>query len=237
MHLKSIIIHSQSFPTKEQYPFNQSILHLTPVIEFKTLTTFFVGENGTGKSTLLEAIAKKCQIYIWRDSNKKRFQANQHEGDLYRYISIEWTDGRVPGSYFESDSFRYFSYNVDEWAASDPGVLKYLGGQSLVTQSHGQSLIAYFKARSKVRGLYLLDEPETALSPKSQLELIKLMVQMSRTGSVQFIIATHSPILMACPQSTILKFEDSKPINQINYEDTDHFLIYKDFLEDRSKYL
>ena len=96
--------------------------------------------------------------------------------------------------------------------------------------------MAFFESRLKIKGLYLLDEPETALSPKTQLALLGLLKKISRTGIGQFIIATHSPILLACPDSQIFSF-DQIPIQQIAYHDTNHYHIYKDFMENPKKYL
>ena len=93
-----------------------------------------------------------------------------------------------------------------------------------------------FKARYQIKGLYFLDEPETALSPKSQLELLRVLRDMGDAGHAQFIIATHSPILLACPGADILSF-DRIPVQRINYEETAHYKIYKNFMEDRNKYL
>ncbi|MFZ5564583.1 MAG: AAA family ATPase, partial [Thermodesulfobacteriota bacterium] len=124
----------------------------------------------------------------------------------------------------------------DAWAAADPGQLKYFGGKSLLTQSHGQSMMSYFRALYKVKGLYLLDEPETALSPKSQLELLKIIGENSRAGHAQFIMATHSPILLACDGAVIYSF-DQAPVQIIPYEETGHYRLYRDFLADRKKFI
>ena len=105
-----------------------------------------------------------------------------------------------------------------------------------MAQSHGQSLMAYFKSRFKIIGIYFLDEPETALSPKSQVQLLNLLEDMGRSGHAQFIIASHSPILLACPGAEILSF-DENPVKQIDYEDTNHFRIYKEFMADPKKFL
>ena len=118
----------------------------------------------------------------------------------------------------------------------DPGLVEYFGGKSLMAQSHGQSLMAFFESRLKIKGLYLLDEPETALSPKSQLTLLSLLQEVGQTGIAQFIIATHSPILLACPTARIFSF-DEIPIQQIDYHDTNHYRVYKDFMKDPDKYL
>ncbi len=114
--------------------------------------------------------------------------------------------------------------------------LKYFCGQSLVTQSHGQSIMAFFRARYQIQGVYLLDEPETVLSPKTQLALLDLLTQMGRAGHAQFIVATHSPILLACPGATIFSF-DHVPISPVEYEDTEHYRLYRSFMEDRHRYL
>jgi predicted ATPase len=132
--------------------------------------------------------------------------------------------------------FKDFANILDEWAVTDPGQLKYFGGKSLVTQSHGQSLMSYFRNRYRIRGLYLLDEPETALSPRSQLELLEILGTNSRSGHAQFIIATHSPILLACAEAKIYSF-DHIPVCPVAYEETEHYRIYKNFLMNRKNYL
>jgi len=236
MHLRKITLLTQKYPTKQQYPFNLEILNQSSPVQFESPVTFFVGENGTGKSTLLEGIAQKCRIHIWQDTGRTRFNLNPYENALYNFINPEWTDGIVPGCFFASQIFRHFAEILDDWAASDPGVLDYFGGNSLLTLSHGQSLMAFFKSRFKVKGLYLLDEPETALSAKKQLKLLKLLQDMTAQGHAQFIIATHSPILLACPNAKIYSF-DHIPIKTIDYEQTEHYKIYRDFLNDREKYL
>jgi predicted ATPase len=236
MHLNSISILAEKYPTTEKYPFSLDLFRNTEKIVFHRPVTFFVGENGTGKSTLLEAIAHRSGFYIWRGIKRTRYEVNPYEDELYRFIRIKWDDGMVPGSFFAADVFRNFAKILDEWAAMDPGMLEYFGGKSLMSQSHGQSLMSLFRARYRIKGLYLLDEPETALSPKSQLELLKLLQAMSRMGHAQFIIATHSPILLACPDADILDF-NSLPLASIDYEETEYFKIYRDFLNNRKKYL
>ena len=232
MHLKSVTLHPESYPTREHYPFNLPLFQQANRVSFETPVTLFVGENGAGKSTLVRAICQKSGIHIWQDTDMKRFENNPYENALCHYLTLEWTKGRVPGAFFGSDTFKYFTQALDEWATTDPGQLKYFGGKSLVTQSHGQSLMSYFTARYKIEGLYLLDEPETALSPKSQLKLLDLLTRMSNDGHAQFIIATHSPILLACPGAVIYSF-DSTPLRQVRYEETDHYRVYRDFMDGR----
>lgn len=236
MHLKSIYINKKDFPTLQHYPFNLKIVQSIKKIAFSSPVTFFIGENGTGKSTLMKAIARKCRIHIWEQYERKRFRPNTHENKLYRALSAQWSNGSVPGSYFGSETFHHFTQILDEWAAADPGVLNYFGGDSLVTLSHGQSLMAYFKSRYKISGIYFMDEPETALSPVSQIKLVRLLNAMAEAGHAQFVIATHSPILLACPNATIYSF-DTIPIQNVVYEDTDYYCVYRAFLENRTKFL
>jgi predicted ATPase len=236
MHITRLTFLADQFPTEKHYPFHLAVFRKTKGIAFRSPVTFFIGENGTGKSTLLEAMAHKCGIHIWRGIERRRFEANPYEDALHRFIEVEWTDGMVPGSFFSSGIFRTFAESLDEWAAASSEILDYFGGKSLITQSHGQSLMSFFKARYKIKGLYLLDEPETALSPKTQLELLTLLRDTSRAGHAQFIIATHSPLLMACPGAQIYSF-DSHPVKGVDYEDTEHYQVYKSFMEDREKFL
>lgn len=235
MHLNAIRLHPERYPETDRYPFNQPLLRETTRLAFTTPVTLFCGENGAGKSTLLRALAECCEIHIWRNSQRLRYEVNPYEDALWRYIDLEWAEGPVPGSFFGSDTFNDFAQLLDEWAAADPGQLDYFGGKSLMTQSHGQSLMAFFRSRYAIEGLYLLDEPETALSPSSQLELLALLKEMGAAGHAQFIVATHSPILLACPDAVIYSF-DCSPVAPIAYEDTEHYRVYKAFMANPEQY-
>ena len=236
MHLKSVTLHPAQYPVRDHYPFNLPVFNQSEQIIFNAPVTLFVGENGTGKSTLIQALARACGIHIWQDEERKRAEYNPYEDKLSDCMSIEWVDGPVQGSFFGSSIFQDFVRILDDWAAVSPGLLQYFGGQSLMTQSHGQSIMSFFKARYQIKGLYLLDEPETALSPKTQFKLLELLVKMGKVGHAQFIVATHSPILLACPEATILSF-DCTPIKEVRYEETEHYKLYKGFMEDREKYI
>ena len=236
MHLRKVTLMPEKYPSRDHYPFNLPNLNATTTVPFNRDITFFAGENGTGKSTLLKAIARRCNIHIWEPEEGRRVDYNQYEQILYRYISVEWVDGVVPGSFFSSAIFEYFANILDEWAFASPKTLDYFGGKSLMVQSHGQCHMSYFENRYKLRGLYLLDEPENALSPKTQLQFLNLLKAMTEQGHAQFIIATHSPILLAAQNSTIYSFDNS-PIQEIAYEDTNHYQIYKEFLNNRDKFL
>ena len=233
IHLQSVELLRDQYPTGEHYPFTLDILRKTKKLEFDTPVTLFAGENGSGKSTLLEALTRGAGIHIWSFAQGTRFQVNRYEKLLHNCLSLKWTNGAVPGAFFGSETFRDFKRLLDEWAASDPGQFEYFGGKSLVTQSHGQSMMSYFRSRYQIKGIYLLDEPETALSPKSQLELLDLLGECSRAGHAQFIVATHSPILLACRGAKIYSF-DHLPARVIKYEETEHYKLYSRFLLDRA---
>ncbi len=236
MHLESVTLLKEKFPSRKHYPFNLKSFRQTREIAFSTPVTFFVGENGAGKSTLLEAMAHKCGIHIWENATEARVNVNPFEKQLFRCLAVRWTNGHVPGAFFSGEKFRDFSRNLEEWSVYDPGQLAYFGGKSLLTQSHGQSLMSYFKSRYGRKGLYLLDEPETALSPGSQLELLKILMTIGGNGPAQFVIASHSPILLGCPGAALYNF-DGTTIAPITYEETGHYRIYRDFMAARETVL
>ena len=228
MHINKIVINQNRFPTKKAYPFNLSILQNTKALDLTTPVTVFTGENGTGKSTLLKAMCCRCNIHIWEGVYRTRYEVNQFEDKLHHALDIQWVNGSVPGSFFSPELFRNFSQLVDEWAINSPGILEYYGGASLLTKSHGQSCMAYFKSMYNKKGLYFLDEPEAALSPKTQLDLLGLLNEMSIKGNAQFIISTHSPILMSCRQAELYSF-DNNSIERIAFKDSPHYKVYNEF--------
>ena len=235
MHLKKVTILQEKFPTKENYPFNLEIFNNTESLVFESPVTIFTGENGTGKSTLLEALSRKCGIYIWEGEFRPKQKNNPYHKQMYNAISVEWHEGPVPGSFFSSDVHKHFSALLDEWEISSPGLFEYFGGKSLVTQSHGQGIISFFRARYKIKGLYIMDEPETALSPTSQIELVNILKEMAKKRHAQFILATHSPILMACPGAKLFNF-DNNIITETTYYETEHYRIYRDFMKDCTRF-
>ncbi len=230
MHLKKVTLYPERFPTNRYYPFNLEVFRKTREIAFKTPVTFFIGENGTGKSTLLRALSHRCGIHIWHGVTRTRYEKNPYEDKLYRVLEVEWADGAVPGSFFASEHFQDFAQLLDEWANETPDILQYFGGKSLMTQSHGQSILTYFRSRYEREGLYFMDEPETALSPKSQISLLKLLGEMATAGHAQFIIATHSPILLSCPDAVIYDF-NRVPIRETTFESCEPYRVYRDFFK------
>ncbi len=235
MYIRSIRFLHDTFPTKDWYPFCLEVFRKTDRIDFHRPVSFFIGENGTGKSTLLRAIASSCSIHIWEEHSGVRDPENRYEDRLHQSLSLQ-RDGTAPGGFFAAEHFRHFAEALDQWGRADAGCLDYFGKTSLILKSHGQSHMAYFANRFARPGLYLLDEPENALSPVRQLELLRLLRQLAARGDVQFIIATHSPLLLALPEAEIFSF-DAVPIRRVRYEDTDYFRVYRDFLNNPGKFL
>jgi len=122
MHLKKITLFPEKYPTKDHYPFNQVIFQTTASIAFRTPVTFFVGENGTGKSTLLTAICKKCGVPIWQTPAGTRYEPNPYEKVLYLFMAVEWTDGSVPGSFSLPRRSRILP---DIWMKGPPQIQRY----------------------------------------------------------------------------------------------------------------
>jgi predicted ATPase len=236
MHLLKVRILGESYPSRRCYPFNIPVLRATPELVFRRPIAFFVGENGSGKSTLLEAITRKCGVYVWDKPPRHLAHNNPYEDRLADYISVTWANGSAPGSIFRAETFRDLADFLDDVALCDPGRLKYHGGRILNTLSHGEGILSYFSARYHIKGIYFLDEPEAALSPASQVKFLKVLQQVEAAGHAQFIIATHSPILLAYPGAQIFSF-DGTHIEEVAYEDTPHYRLYKQFLADRNAFL
>jgi predicted ATPase len=236
MYITEVKIDRERFPTRQHYPFNVPAIQQTPGLALEKPVVFFVGENGSGKSTLLDAITRKCGIHIWDKPRRHLAHENPFETKLASYVKVKWANGRVSGSLFRAETFHDLADFLDDVALCDPGRLKYHGGQILNTLSHGEGMLSYFRGRFQVKGLYFLDEPESALSPASQLQFLKLLQQLGAEGRAQFIIATHSPILLACPGAQILCF-DGDCIREVRYQDTAHYQIYRQFFAEQATLL
>ena len=236
MYLVKVRINSDDYPTRRCYPFDIPLLGETSELTFRKPVVFFVGENGSGKSTLLEAITRKCGVHIWDKPKRHLAHENPYETRLVDYVTVTWANGYVPGSLFRAETFRDFADFLDDVALCDPGRLKYHGGHLLNTLSHGEAILSYFGGRYDIKGLYFLDEPEAAFSPSSQVRFLKLLQRLEAEGHAQFIIATHSPILLAYPGAQIFGFYSSR-IEEMDYEDTAHYRLYRQFITDRSAFL
>ena len=240
--LRAAEIRGDEFPGHETYPFNVAPLQQRQELRFSQSVSFFVGENGSGKSTLIDAIARRCGLHIWAASKRReaprdyRRAARYLPGRLSEYIRVTLADGPVRGGVFSAESFREWAEFLDDVTEIDPGQAKYHGGAGLTRRSHGEGLLTYFRGRYQIPGLYFLDEPESALSPASQVDLLRLLAEYGRRGHAQFIIATHSPILMALRGAQVFYFGDSG-IEETRYEHTAHYRLYRDFMADPASFL
>ncbi|HXI63124.1 MAG TPA: AAA family ATPase [Gemmatimonadales bacterium] len=211
-------------PPLHNYPYSVPAIRLLTELVFETPVTFFVGENGSGKSTLLEGIAVAFGLNPEGGTKHERFSTRATHSDLFASLILTKSRDAPTDSYFlRAESF----YNVA--SAVDPGDADRYGGRALHEQSHGESFLSLVLHRLRGNGLYLFDEPEAALSPARQLALLAAMHRLVRRNS-QFIIATHSPILLGYPGATIYLFAESK-LARIDYLDTEHYQITKAFLE------
>ena len=212
----------------DDYPFCVPVVRMLESIELHPRMTFLVGENGSGKSTLLEAIAVALELNAEGGSRNFGFSTRESHSSLHEYLRIG-KGVRPRDAYFlRAESWFNVATQID-----DLGVARSYGGRSLHEQSHGESFMALLNKRFGGDGLYLLDEPEAALSPARQIEALQRLHELVRQGS-QFIIATHSPILMAYPDAAILQCT-AAGLRPVAYEDTEHFRITRDFLLHRDK--
>ena len=218
-------------PSFDVYPFKIPAIHELDELRFEHPVTFFVGENGSGKSTLLEAIAAASGLNPEGGSRNFNFTTRASHSGLKDYLRLVRSPRRPRDSYFlRAES--YFNVATEiEALDSEPGGAKIIdsyGGKSLHEQSHGESFFALFIHRLRGGGLYLFDEPEAALSPSRQLSFLSRMHELVRQDS-QFLIATHSPILMAYPDASIYLLAAGPP-RLVPYRETEHFSVTRNFL-------
>ncbi len=231
--LHKIFTPNTNFPN--EFPFNLPIFAGGVDLDFKTNVTFFVGENGSGKSTLLEAIAGKCEFNLSGGNRNNRYEFKETESELVRFLMMRWMPKVTTGFFMRAESFFNFASHIDEMALEfGEDVYKGYGGRSLHRQSHGESFLSLFTHRFE-QGIYLLDEPEAALSPQKQLAFLSIIRELDTSGEAQLIIATHSPILLSYPGATIYSF-DNDQIAPIQYEDTEPYKLTKDFLNSPERY-
>ena len=200
-------------------------LYRSKELEFTNPVTFFVGENGSGKSTLLEAIAVAAGFNGEGGSRDFVFSTRRTHSDLCDLITPIRTIPPKDGFFLRAESF----YNTASYLDENSTMKRY-GGVSFHEQSHGESFLSLVTNRFEGNGLYIMDEPEAALSPQRLLTLLVLMDELVKKRS-QFIIATHSPIIMAFPGADIIQFSE-KGMERVSYRETESYRITKQFMDD-----
>lgn len=224
-YLRSIQLKRNEIEDFDEYPFCIPAVRELDYLEFHSDVTFFVGENGTGKSTLVEAIAVSQKFNPEGGTKQSTFSTKRTHSTLYQYLRSVKSFKKPGDNYFlRAEGFYNLATLMDE-----TGYLQGYGGKSLHQQSHGESFMATLLNKLRGNGLYIMDEPEAALSPSRQMAAVSAIHQLVEENS-QFIIATHSPILLAYPRSTIYQFSKSG-IDKIEYEETEHYAVTKDFLD------
>lgn len=232
IYLRSIILRDQ--PQRDLYlneiPAVQQLLR-DGTMDFPKPVTIFVGENGTGKSTILEAIAIAMGFNAEGGGREHRFSTMDSHSELWQLLTpvkSRWPDD---GFFLRAESF----YNTSSYIDQSGSAMSRYGFRALHTRSHGEAFLSLVRDRFEGHGLYLLDEPEAALSPQRLLSLLVAMHDLVEQDS-QFIIATHSPIVMAFPGAEIKLF-DENGIHSTDYKQTEHYMITKQFINDPERML
>ncbi len=236
------LVHAELLPERlaapDEMPYCLPSIRGLGTLAFHPKVTFFVGENGSGKSTLLEAIAVGSGLNPEGGSRNFNFATRASHSRLDEALRLAKTFRRPSDSYFlRAESFFNVASEIErlDREPGGPPIIGAYGGRSLHEQSHGESFFALFRNRFRENGLYLMDEPEAALSPKRQLEFLAVLHDYCKRGC-QFVIATHSPIIMAYPDALVYVFGE-QGIRQVPYAETEHFLVTRGFLSNPKRSL
>jgi predicted ATPase len=262
IHLQSVQL--RPLPNTRAFPFSLPLLQTLKELHFETPVTLLVGENGSGKSTLLEGLACAAEMVVVGSESTRTDKSLAHARELAKYFKLSWTKRNRRGFFLRAEDFFGYAKRINQMRAEmesdleeideeykdrsdyalslakmstarELGDLRRRYGEGLDSHSHGESFLDLFQSRFVPDGLYLLDEPEAPLSPIRQLALIAAIKDMVNQNG-QFIIATHSPILMAYPQATILNF-DGGEIRPASYDELEHIRLMRDFLQDPQAFL
>lgn len=240
-YIKKILLYREDVPNFDEYPFIIPAVRHLDTLPLHPKVTFLTGENGTGKSTLLEAIAVNAGLNPEGGSRNFNFATRASHSDLHKYIELDMGSG-IPRPrdwyYLRAESFFNVATeieNLDAIESDAPSIIRSYGGVSLHEQSHGESFLALLVNRFYGDGVYLLDEPEAALSPVKQMSVLSIIHNLVKQRS-QFIIATHSPIIMAYPDAAIYHLSEDG-IEEVEYRETEHYNLTRDFLNNPERML
>jgi predicted ATPase len=233
IYLKGIRLNEKEDINRDNYPFNIPALKGFKELSFDTPVTVFVGENGIGKSTIIEAIAIAMNFNPEGGTANFNFSTSDSHSDLYKYLTT------IRGAYRNHDGYflraESFYNSLSYMDTLKPDIFKYYGGKRLHEVSHGEGFMNMLIHRCRGNSFFIFDEPEAALSPFSQIKMLIRMHQLVAEDS-QFIISTHSPILMAYPGATIYQLSDNG-FSKTELNKTEHYLLMKYFLNNTEDYL
>jgi predicted ATPase len=230
-YLRRLWLDPSRVPNREAYPFCLPIFRDPFEVEFERAVTIIVGENGTGKSTILEGIAVLAG-YDEAGGGKGYMPVDHSDalelngGQLSRALRASWLPKVTNGWFFKAESFFSVARYLDR-AAAEVG----RRGPDFLSRSHGEGFLRFFNERCQRQGIFIFDEPESALSPYRQIEFLKLLRHMDKSGHCQVIMATHSPLLMAYPNANLLRLT-KYALEPVTVEQTDHFKVMREFCYD-----
>ena len=236
--LLGVTLQREQIEDFSRYPFSIPAVRDLEELVLDDHVTFLIGDNGSGKSTLLEAIAVAAGFNPEGGSRNFKFATRSSESELHKFLRPSRGIRRQRDGFFlRAESYFNVATEIEKLDAEPafgPPIIDSFGGVSLHEQSHGESFLALVRERLFGEGLYIFDEPEAALSPQRQLSLLARMHQLVNQGS-QFVIATHSPILMAYPDALLYQL-DERGLRVVEYEETEHYRLTRDFLNSRESY-
>lgn len=238
-YIREIYLKRDQPPNNNSFPFSLPVFRTLRDLKIHPNVTYIIGENGMGKSTLLEGIAIALGFNPEGGTLNFNFSSYDSHSELGQYLRVvKGVNKAKDYFFFRAETFYNVATNIEELDKEPLGggkIIDSFGGKSLHEQSHGESFFATFKERFKGNGLYILDEPEAALSPLRQLSLLARINDLVNESS-QLIISTHSPILMAYPNSKIIELTEDG-LQEVRLEDTQHYSIMKQFFDDRTRLL
>jgi predicted ATPase len=240
--LKQLSFNRSKGGGEEAYPFSVPLFRKSFNLSFSQPVTIFTGENGTGKSTLLEFIAHSCGFNIYGGSRNHLYKAHENQSldylcDLAKACKLSWLPKVSKGFFMRAETFFNFMekvhYDLDGY---DPGFLEQCYGGDLFQRSHGESFLSFFSHQLDRQGIFLFDEPESALSPARQLEFLRLLKKVADSEKGQIIMVTHAPLLMALPGAELLSFTH-RGMAPITLEQTPHFQLLEKFFHDPHRFI
>ncbi|MFC4322944.1 AAA family ATPase [Litchfieldia salsa] len=235
-YVRELHLKRENISSFHEFPLNLPVIQKFQEILFHPNITYIVGENGMGKSTLLEGISISLGFNPEGGTLNFNFSSYDSHSTLDQYLKLIKGVYRPKDSFFfRAETFYNVATNIEDLDSElgGPRIIDSYGGKSLHEQSHGESFFAAFMNRFQGNGLYILDEPEAALSPLRQLSLLSRIHELVNEGS-QFIISTHSPIIMAYPHSKIIQLSE-EGVKEVTLEETNHYMIMQQFFEDRDR--